>query len=81
MARKVDLCLYLDSDRGSRPIKTRTAAAEEASKKEGGGGSDMPRAERERAGGAGEGGDVEWMEKGFKGALTLSHSRVVYGII
>ena len=70
VARKVDLCLYLDSDRGSRPIKTRTAAVEEARKKEGGG-SDMP---GRGASGTGVGGDVEWMEKGFKGALTLSHS-------
>ena len=35
VARKVDLCLYLDLDRGSRPIKTRTAAAEAAAKNEG----------------------------------------------
>ena len=78
MARKVDLCLYLDSDRGSRPIKTRTAAetaAEGASKKEGGG-SDRPAEQDEE-----KVMSVEWMEKGFKGALTLSHSRVVYGII
>ena len=71
VARKVDLCLYLDSDRGSRPIKTRTAAAATDERRRQAvtcrGGDRRSRGRRRWSGG-----DVEWMEKGFKGALTLS---------